>query len=144
MRFAFCFLLAVFLISGCSRQVPEYTLVTAGEDVLRIPLSEVNDGRVHFYTYKFDGKNINFFVRTDGTGRLQTHFDACYSCFKYKKGYVVVGNVIVCIACRLKYDLAEEVWDFIGPCAPISLKNYLKKDFLVIKLKRLEKGKELF
>jgi len=138
------FLLFALSASGCSGQAPEHTIVIASGNVVKLPLSEVNDGGVHFYTYKFTEKNINFFVRTDGKGNLQTHFDACYSCFKYKKGYVAEGEDVVCIACRLKYNLAVEIWDFIGPCAPINLKSHIKRDWLVIELSRLEKGRNLF
>jgi uncharacterized membrane protein len=59
-------------------------------------------------------------------------------------GYRVEGPDILCIACGLKYNLAEAHWEFIGPCAPINLKSAVKGDFLVIKVSRLEKGKRLF
>jgi uncharacterized membrane protein len=133
-----------YILIGCTRQAPEHTIIEADGDIVRIPLKEVDDGGVHFYTYKCDGKNINILVRTDGKGQLHTHFDACYSCYKYKLGYRVEGADIVCIACRLKYSLAEEHWQFIGPCAPINLKSAIKGDFLVIDVQKLERGKRLF
>ena len=138
------FLILVLFLSGCSKQAPEHTIVHADGDVVKIPVSEVNDGSVHFYTYKFEKKNINFLVRTDGKGKLHTHFDACYSCFQYKEGYREEKPYIVCIACTLKYHLDEEIWDFIGPCAPITLKSVIKDDFIVIELTRLKRGKKLF
>ena len=95
-------------------------------------------------TYKNGGKNINFFVRTDGSGKLQAHFDACYSCFKYKLGYVREGNQVVCIACRIGYNLDEVVWDYVGACAPINLKSGIAGNHLVIKRSRLEKAKRFF
>jgi len=89
------------LLAGCERQAPEHPVVVAEEDRVNISLAAVNNGGVHFFTYKHGGKNINFFVRTDGMGNLQVHFDACYSCFKYKLGYVREGNQVECIACRI-------------------------------------------
>lgn len=136
-----CILLVFF---GCTRQAPEHTIVTPDGDKVKLPLKKVDNGGVHFYTYKLNEKNINFLVRTDANSRLHTHFDACYACFKYKLGYRVEGTDILCIACRLKYSLAEEIWDFIGPCAPINLRSVVKGDFLVIKVSRLERGKKLF
>lgn len=133
-----------FILCGCTRQAPEHTLVVAHGNHVRCPLAEVDDGRVHFYTYKHEGKNINFLVRTDGKGRLHTHFDACYSCYKYKMGYRVEGDHILCIACNLKYNLDEDFWDFVGPCAPISLRSKVKGDCLVINVSSLEKRKRLF
>lgn len=141
---AFLLLFYFLLLAGCSKQAPEHTIVQATGDVVKIPIEEVNDGSVHFYTYKLDGKNINFLVRTDGKGKLHTHFDACYSCYQYKKGYRVKEPYIVCIACTLKYHLDEELWDFIGPCAPITLKSSIEGDHLVIERERLERGKKLF
>jgi uncharacterized membrane protein len=134
----------LLLLVGCTRQAPEHTIVTPDGDNVKLPLKEVDDGGVHFYTYKHNEKNINFLVRTDAKGRLHTHFDACYACFKYKLGFRVEGTAILCIACSLKYSLAEETWAFIGPCAPINLRSVVKGDFLVIKVSRLEKGKKLF
>jgi len=149
------------LAAGCSKQAPEHRIVVpAGERVriplesvndggvhfftVRIPLESVNDGGVHFFTYKCDGRNVNFFIRTDGTGRLQAHFDACYSCFKYKLGYVREGSEVVCIACRIGYRLEDVIWDYVGACAPINLKSRISNRYLTINRSSLEKGKRFF
>lgn len=137
-------LCALLGLAGCSRQPPEHQLVVSRDDAVAIPLTTVNDGRVHFFTYKFENKNINFFVRTDWVGQLHAHFDACYSCFKYKLGYVWEGNQVVCIACRIGYNLDDSVWDYVGGCVPISLKSRLFRDHLLIKHSWLVKGKKLF
>ena len=139
-----CALICVFFVWGCTKQAPEHSIVVPEDDIVKIPLKLVNDGKVHFFTYKYEGKNINFLVRTDGKGKLHTHYDACYSCFKYKMGYRVEGPDILCIACGLKYSLAEEAWDFIGPCAPINMSSTIKGNFLEIKVATLQKGAKLF
>ena len=138
------FWLALPMMVGCERQAPEYPVVVPAADRVSIRLAAVNNGGVHFFTYKHGGKNINFFVRTDGTGKLQAHFDACYSCFKYKLGYVREANQVVCIACRIGYDLDDVVWDYVGACAPINLKSGIAGHHLVIERSRLEKGKRFF
>ena len=132
------------LLVGCGPKAPDHTIVTADANAVRLPLKEVDDGGVHFYTYKYKGKNINFLIRTDCKVKLHAHFDACYACFKYKLGYCVDGPDILCIACGLKYNLAEEAWDFIGPCAPINMKSKVQGNFLIIKVSTLEKGDRLF
>ncbi len=106
----------LLLSAGCTKQAPEHPPVTPEGDVIKIPVNAVNDGGVHFYTYKYEEKNINFFVRTNGKGKLHAHYDACYSCYKYKMGFRVEGSEILCIACNLKYSLNDEMWDYIGPC----------------------------
>jgi uncharacterized membrane protein len=130
--------------AGCSKQAPEHRIVVPVGDRVNISLDRVNDGGVHFFTYKWDGRNINFFVRTDGTGHLQAHFDACYSCFKYKLGYVWKGKEVVCIACRIGYRLEDVIWDYIGACAPINLKSRILNGDLTINRTSLEKGKRFF
>jgi uncharacterized membrane protein len=136
--------LVVAVPAGCQRQAPEYPVVVPAADRVNIPLATVDNGGVHFFTYKHGGKNINFFVRTDGSGKLQAHFDACYSCFKYKLGYVREGKEMVCIACRIGYNLDDVVWDYVGACAPIILKIGIVDNHLVIKRSRLEKGERFF
>jgi len=138
-------LLCVALIAaGCSIKAPEYELVQIQGQCVKLPLSAVDDGEVHHFTYRYDGRSIDFFIRTDGKGKLHAHFDACYSCFKYKLGYVREGDKMVCIACRLGYDLANEVWDYIGACAPINLRSRVVGQELVIDRKALEHGRKYF
>ena len=136
--------LVISLLAGCERQAPEHPIVVPRGDRVSIPLAAVNDGGVHFFTFKHEGKNVNFFVRTDGSGKLQAHFDACYSCFKYKLGYVHEGDQVVCIACRIGYDLADVVWDYVGACAPIILRSRAGGDQLEIRCAWLEKGGRFF
>ncbi|MFZ5563017.1 MAG: Fe-S-containing protein [Thermodesulfobacteriota bacterium] len=136
--------LLLLAVAGCGREPPEYELIVPAGDRIKIPVSTVNDGKVHFYTYKYNGKNINFFVRTDGNKKLHTHFDACWSCFKYKMGFVVEGEYIRCIACNFKYKLSDEFWDFIGACAPIPLRSMVKEEFIEIELGAIQKGERLF
>ena len=138
------FWLVFALPAGCQRQAPQHSVLVPDGDRIAIRLAAVHDGGVHFFTYKHGGKNINFFIRTDGTGKLQAHFDACYSCFKYKLGYVREGNQVVCIACRIGYNLDDVIWDYVGACAPISLRSRTAGDHLVIKRSLLEKGEKFF
>ncbi len=138
-------LVAVLLaVAGCGRPPPEHEVVTAVGDVVRLPVAAVADGGVHFYTYKHAGTNVNFIVRTDGQGALHTHFDACYSCYHYKRGFTVEGPDLVCIACRLTYPIADETWDFIGACAPISVHSRVDGGSLVIDRELLERGAQYF
>ena len=143
-EYGFYLVWVLVVLAACSGQAPEHAPVIPGTESLRIDLNAVNDGGVHFMTYKFKGKNINFFVRTDGSGYLQAHFDACYSCFKYKLGYVREENRVVCIACRIGYNLEDATWDYVGACAPINLKSRIVNEYLVIGRTRLERGERFF
>jgi len=125
-------LLALTAGACCSQSPPTHQPVLLEGDSVRIPCATVDDGAVHFYTFEHDGKNVNFLVRIDGEGRLHTHLDACYACYRYKRGFVVEGPHLVCIACRLEYAITDEVWDYIGACAPIAIHSSVEGDELVI------------
>ncbi len=129
---------------GCSNLPAEHTRVKAVDGAIIIPLSDVSDGMPHFYTYKHAGKRINFFVRTDGAGALSAYFDACFTCFKYKKGYRVEGADLVCNECSLNFRLADERWDNSRGCSPILIKSRLQDKTLVLQTSDLEKGAKLF
>ncbi|MEW6108938.1 MAG: Fe-S-containing protein [Nitrospirota bacterium] len=129
---------------GCSRLPAEHTRVTAKDGETRLPLNEVNDGKVHFYTYKKSGKRINFFVRTDGNNNLSAYFDACFTCNKFKKGYRVEGTDLVCNECGLKFGIADEKWDNSQGCSPIMLRSRIDSGYLVIRADDVEKGSRLF
>lgn len=132
------------VVPGCSGGPPEHRRVVADHGVVRLPRQQVGDGRVHFFTYAHDGGVVNFLVRTDGAGTLHAHLDACYSCYKYKKGFVVEGDSVVCIACRLEYPIADEYWDFIGACAPIPIHCEVDGDSVVVEETRLMEAAKYF
>lgn len=137
------FLICFVLLTGCSESAPEHPVVRAIDGEIRLAVSGVSDGKVHFYTYKKSGKNINFIVRTDGSGNLSTHFDACYTCYRKKKGYRQEGTDLVCNECGLKFRLADEKWLHEG-CSPVPLASRLDKGFIVIRTADLEAGERLF
>ena len=132
MRAMLSSLLLNALLGACSQGPPTHQIVDLEGDGVRIQRSLVTDGNVHFFTYQHSGKNVNFLVRTDGEGALHTHLDACYACYQYKLGFVVEEGKLVCIACRLEYAISDEVWDYIGACAPISIHSSREGDELVL------------
>jgi len=137
-------LLALAGLLGCGPGPPAHEPVVAEGGAVRIPLAILDDGKVHFFTYRHDGTNVNFLVRRDGAGKLQTHLDACFRCYRYRRGYVVEGKNLVCIACRLAYDTDDEVWDFIGACAPISIHSSVDRQDLVIEERMLARAVRYF
>ena len=135
---------AAILLAACGRQPPEHPIVEAEGQQVRIARSEVMDGEVHFYTFRHQGKRVNFLVRTDGEGRLQTHLDACYGCYRYRRGFFVEGEFLVCRACRFEYALDDEMWDFRGAGAPLSIHSRLEGEELIIDQEILEKAARYF
>ena len=59
-------------------------------------------------------------------------------------GFFVEGTELVCRACRFRYAVEDEVWDYIGACAPISMHSTLDGDDLIIDRQRLERAAHYF
>ena len=137
-------LLAASVAFGCGARAQEYPRPREEGGAVLIPLREVADGGAHFFTVERGGKKINFFVRTDGKGRLHASLDACYACYRYRLGYRYEGDAVVCNACRMSFRLEEETWDYIGPCAPIPLPHKERDGFVWISSSRLEKCDRYF
>lgn len=137
-------LLMVVFSYACVRLPVEHTGVTAIDGEIRVPVNEINDGKVHFFTYKKSGKRINFLVRTDGKGDISAYFDACFTCYKHKKGYRAEGTDLICNECGMKFRLADERWDNSQGCSPILLKSRIEKGGLIIMSEDAAKGGRLF
>ena len=144
MREVISTLMLALILGACSQSPPAHQLVGLTGGSIRIPQETITDGAVHFFTFEHDGKNVNFLVRSDGDGTIHTHLDACYACYRYKRGFVVEGPNLVCIACRLEYAISDEVWDYIGACAPISIHSSLDGDQLVIDQSVIERAARYF
>ena len=132
------------LVGGCGPTLPRYPEVHAENGAVHLRRAEVADGRVHFYSFPTGGTRVSFLVRTDGTGALQAHLDACYGCYRYKLGYAVEEHALVCRACRLEYPIADRTWDFIGACAPIPIHSRIDGDEVLIDQRDLERAARYF
>ncbi len=137
-------LCSLVLFSGCGRKLAQYPEAPVQENRITIPLRDVRDGKAHFYSYMRGGRQINFFVRTDAKGAVSSYFDACYTCYKQKKGYRQEGSDLICNECEMKFGLADETWQAKGGCDPILLKSAIEGDNLIIETEVIERGGKLF
>jgi uncharacterized membrane protein len=137
-----CILLLPLLMTAC-RQAPTHTLVAAEDSLIRIPLAEMRDGTAHFYTFRQGRKNINFLVRTDRTGKLHVSLDACYTCSKYRKGFRVFGEEIICSHCGTRFRLSDPSWK-LGGCTPIDLPHRITESFLTVQVSDLAHTARIF
>lgn len=111
---------------------------------LYIPVSKVDDGKAHFYTYEsFTGKTIRFFVLKSSDGVIRAAFDACDVCFEAKKGYRQEGDYMVCNNCGMKFPSAK-INEESGGCNPSPLKREVEGDNIVIQKEEIEKGVKFF
>lgn len=143
-RAAAAIVLLTFVLVGCGDKLPVHPGVSVEGESVRIPLSTLADGKVHFFTFGEGDERVNFLVRTDRTGALHAHLDACYGCFRYRRGYAVEGGDVVCRACRYAYAVEDEMWDYIGACAPIPIRFRVVGGELRIDRRILERAGRYF
>ncbi|MEJ2313219.1 MAG: DUF2318 domain-containing protein [Nitrospirota bacterium] len=105
--------------------------VSAEAGVVKIPVSEVNDGMAHFYTFKGGGKDVNFFVLRSSDGVIRAAFDACDVCYREKKGYRQVGDLMVCNNCGQQFP-SVKINEIRGGCNPAPLVRQVDGDYLVL------------
>jgi uncharacterized membrane protein len=118
---------AFFVFSGGDG----FKVVSAEAGVVRIPLSEVNDGKAHFYKFNGGGKAINFFVLRSSDGVVRAAFDACDVCFRERKGYRQEGDIMVCNNCGQRFP-SVKINELKGGCNPAPLFRRAAGEHLVL------------
>ena len=110
-----------------------------GQDV-RIPLSEVSDGKARFYNYKLaNNQEISFFVLKSSDGVIRAAFNACDVCYEKRRGYHQEGDDMVCNNCG-KHFPSSKVNEVQGGCNPAPLRRVVEGDQLVIRASDLQPG----
>lgn len=116
-----------------------FTPVSAEAGVVKLPVSEVNDGKAHFYTYSGKGRDVNFFVLRSSDGVIRAAFDACDVCYREKKGYRQVGDLMVCNNCGQQFP-SVKINVLRGGCNPAPLDRQVEGGYLVLKASDIEGG----
>ena len=108
-----------------------------------MPMSQVNDGKAHFYTYDANGTTVKYFVLASKDGTVRAALDACEVCYPQKKGYHQVGTSMQCNNCG-KIFPAAQINVITGGCNPIPLKRTVSGSTLVIAASSLQAGGQYF
>src|SRR5260370_2163850 len=89
-------LTADFIYARANSAPPTARPVNAVGDIVRVPLSEVQDGSLHLYTINAGGQSLRFMIikKPNGWG---TALDACRICGA--EGYRQDGQNVICRHC---------------------------------------------
>ena len=117
--------------------------VAAKAGTVTLPLSEVSDGKAHFYTYKAGGKDVQFFVIKSRDGVVRTALNACDVCFREKKGYTQDGEYLVCNNCGQRFH-STKVMEVKGGCNPSPLARTFDAKNVIIREADLRAGVAYF
>jgi uncharacterized membrane protein len=111
--------------------------VTAVNSIVRIPVSEVQDGNLHLFTLKANGQSIRFMVikKPNGYG---TALDACLICGA--EGYRQEGQNVICRHCASAIYIPSIGQK--GGCNPIGTTSQVDSNEVVIDVSALTKATE--
>jgi len=115
-----------------------FKTVSAEAGVVKVPLSEVNDGHAHFYSFN-GSKKINFFVLKSSDGVIRAAFDACDVCYASKKGYRQEGDTMVCNNCGQRFP-STKINEIKGGCNPAPLDRKVDGSNLIMRTQDIETG----
>lgn len=118
------------------------TAPVAGD--IRVPLSDIENGRAKFYDYTTsDNRAVRFFAIKSSDGVYRAALDACDVCYAAKKGYYQDGDDMICKKCSRHFPSAL-INEVHGGCNPIGLPRTINGGTLVIKASDLDSRKTYF
>lgn len=117
--------------------------VKAQAGAVTLPVADVSDGKAHFYTFKTNGKDVQFFVLKSKDGNIRTALNACDVCFREKKGYTQDGDTMRCNNCGMRFH-SNKVMEIKGGCNPSPLARSLDAKNVTISEASLKAGASHF
>jgi len=134
---------AVFMMDRGGGEAATATAAAPSTGNVTIPISQVKDGKAHFYTYNAGGTTVKYFVLADKTGTVRVALDACEVCYAQKKGYHQEGDSMVCNNCGKVFPSAQ-INVITGGCNPIPVDKKISGGQLTIDTDSLTQGAQYF
>lgn len=129
---------------GCTGDKAKYPEVHARDGVVPVALAGVAPGAARFHTYRSQsGKKVDFFVYRDSSGEPHAVLDACRTCYRWKMGYVLDGDEVVCLKCEMRFKM-DTLAQGSGSCVPIAVRSAPREAVLEIPVAELEAGARFF
>lgn len=116
-----------FVYTNVNAAPPKAALVAADGTLIRIPLSEVQDGKMHLFRVDSAGESVRFMVIKEPNG-YGTALDACRICGA--EGYRQEGQNVVCRHCGSAIYIPTI--GQAGGCNPIGFSSHIEGATLVV------------
>jgi len=125
-------LTADFIYARANSAPPSTRPIEAAGDIVRVPVSEVQDGALHLFTVNAGGQSMRFMIikKPNGWG---VALDACLICGA--EGYRQDGQNVICRHCASAIYIPS-IGDK-GGCNPIGVASHLDGGDLVIDISAL-------
>lgn len=132
------------IVAGCARDTPKYPEVHARDGVVTVEIAGIGAGGGRFHSYRTaSGKIVDLLVYRDSAGAPHAVLDACRTCYRWKKGYLLEGPDVICVKCDMRFKL-DGLAQGIGSCVPIQLTSEPRDNALAIPVPELEAGARYF
>lgn len=107
---------------------------------VRLDVAQFDDGQARFYRYATaDGRELKFFVLKSADGVIRAAFDTCDVCYRERKGYRQVGDMLVCNNCGKSFR-SVDVNVLQGGCNPVPLDRIVQNGQVVLTAAALQAG----
>jgi uncharacterized membrane protein len=141
--FALSIFLFTFVKSYIEREVvlsPAEPMTLAGDEII-IPISQVDDGRLHRFAYNAsDNTEVRFIVIKKNAAAYGVGLDACDICGA--TGYYERKDGIICRLCDVVMN--KSTIGFKGGCNPVPLAYSMRDGSMIVKIVDLENEKKRF
>lgn len=128
-------LTADFIYAKVNAAPPQARPVKAVNNLVRIPLAEVDDGNLHLFTLLTEGQSIRFMVIKKPAG-YGTALDACLICGA--EGYRQQGQNVICRHCGSAIYIPSIGQK--GGCNPIGFPSRIEGDEIVFEVSGMNKA----
>jgi high-affinity iron transporter len=128
-------LTADFIYAKVNSAPPQARPVKAVNNLVRIPIAEVQDGNLHLFTLITEGQSIRFMVIKKPTG-YGTALDACLICGA--EGYRQEGQNVICRHCGSAIYIPSIGQK--GGCNPIGFPSRVEGDEIVFEVSGMDKA----
>jgi len=133
-------LTADFVYAQVAAAPPPAQTITAEQGVGRIPVSAVDDGRLHFFLLDADGTQIRFLVIRKPSGGYATALDACAICGPI--GYRQEGQNVVCRNCGAPIYIPTIGQG--GGCNPVAFASRIEGGQIIFQVKSIAEAAKPF
>jgi high-affinity iron transporter len=139
--FVFIMLVTAEFIYAKSMSAPQKAAeVTFSNGQVSIPLTEVQDGDMHFYQAMENGVEVRFWLYQKPDGKMATVLDACEICGSV--GFYKGTTGVVCKNCAAPIN--PQSVGMAGGCNPIPLQAEVTSDAVIIKEADVAAGSRMF
>lgn len=130
--------------SGCSGDAARYPEVRARDGAVAVELAGIGAASGRFLSFRSGGgKVVDFLVYRDGSGAPHAVLDACRTCYRWRKGYLLSRGEVVCVKCDMVFRL-DDLEKGTGSCVPIRLETQRRGETLIVPAAALEAGARYF